>query len=601
MHNNLIVTGLTAIEQERYVINHLDYQFQAGIVTLIIGRSGSGKTTLLEMISGLRVPSSGNVHIGALPLWIGSPSRRKPNRDALLLLGTAFQHPEEQLFARTIEEEFDYNLNPYKLPAAEKKERIHSALAHTMGQADEWAARDPFALSGGQKRRLTLALLQAVNPDWLLLDEPTAGMDQEGITLLNKQLQERKKAGKGTIIVTHDAEAFLAVADRLVLLNNGRLQWEGTFLELSHQPMVLKDAGLALSNQLETLHVLRQAGWSVPNGWSHASSIAQLMIKEAGEKDLVKLKKKHQEEHQQTNLDSSVSEEQPVSKEQSVAYPASEEQRPSHKSIQRKSPVARMDPRAVWLAYILISSGILIQHHWLGWFASALLTLEVIRFSSVPISKWSKPAIGLIIFAGIASLLSGLTLGTDTSLIETSITVGTVWTLSSGIKFYTGPALITLFQLSRLIMIMIIGFVLLSGLSHLRLKRAIEQGLSPLKSLRVPVDAFALTASLMIRFLPMLAEEWQRFARIAAARGKYAVRPGQVPIRRIRMVAIPFLLSLFRLGERLSLILIVRGVGRVGQKPTIAYRLKLKRSDGLLIGVAACMLVALFLIDKVNS
>jgi energy-coupling factor transporter transmembrane protein EcfT len=147
-------------------------------------------------------------------------------------------------------------------------------------------------------------------------------------------------------------------------------------------------------------------------------------------------------------------------------------------------------------------------------------------------------------------------------------------------------------------MIMLIGFVLLSGISHLRLKRSLEQGLQGLKRLRMPIDQFALTASLMIRFLPMLLEEWNRFARIAAARGKYAALPGRIPIHRLQMTAIPFLMSLLRLGEMLSLILIVRGVGQEGQTPTRAFRLVMNRQDAFLIAAASGILLALFVISQ---
>jgi energy-coupling factor transporter transmembrane protein EcfT len=239
----------------------------------------------------------------------------------------------------------------------------------------------------------------------------------------------------------------------------------------------------------------------------------------------------------------------------------------------------KRDPLAVWLSYIGISTGILLQSHWFGWLAGVLVTLGVMGYSHVPYRIWSKPASAFIVFTMIAAIISGIT-----------------YDSSVGLGFSFDPALATFFRFGLLIMVMLIGFVLLSGIGHLRLKRALEQRLHGLQRLRFPVHQFALVASLMVRFLPTVVDEWHRFARISAARGKYPVRPGRVPIRRIYRTAMPFLISLLRLGELWSIILMSRGVGREGWNPTQALKMKLNRQDGYLTATASGVLLMLLFI-----
>src|SRR5690606_34324004 len=152
----------------------------------------------------------------------------------------------------------------------------------------------------------------------------------------------------------------------------------------------------------------------------------------------------------------------------------------------------------------------------------ALLAYGAIRWTKIPYRLWSKPAMVLLVFT-----------------LVTTVTAGVGWDV--GLTFAIAPALDTFYYFSKLIMVMLIGFALLYGIPALRLKRALEQGLSGLRKIRVPVDQFAMTAALMVRFIPLLFQLWNRFSRIAAARGKYAVTPGKVPFTQIRVILLPFL------------------------------------------------------------
>jgi energy-coupling factor transporter ATP-binding protein EcfA2/energy-coupling factor transporter transmembrane protein EcfT len=559
VQDNLNVTGLTVDVDGRRILFDFDHTFHAGTVTLVVGRSGTGKTMLLETLSGVREPSAGTIEVGSESLWLQSPSRKKLNRRALLLLGTAFQHPEHQLFTRTVKEEFLYTLEPYKLSTEECVTRMKSSLSPDSEDMKSWQARDPYTLSGGEKRRLLLSLLQAVQPQWLLLDEPTAGVDREGVSLLCSRLQEWKQSGKGAIVVTHDFESLLPAADRVLILHEGRIAWDGTPAEMAMHPHVLEDAGLALSERLEALRLLRESGFPIPDGWVDAREAAAAIARGL-------------------SVDTSGI----VKKEETLREieDASATKQMEDIAVVRHVPrFMKRDPLVIWLSYLCISTGILLQSHWLGWLAGVAVTIGVTGYSRVPYRVWSKPAAALFVFTLIATLISGIT-------YESSVRI----------DFSVDPAVETFFRFGRLIMVMLIGLVLLSGLSHLRLKRALEQRLQGLQRLRFPVLQFALVASLMVRFLPTVVEEWHRFARISAARGKYPVRPGQLPIRRMHRTVIPFLMSLLRLGELWSILLMSRGVGRVGWSPTQAFKMILNRQDVFfLAGALGIMLMLLFI------
>jgi energy-coupling factor transport system ATP-binding protein len=473
----------------------------------------------------------------------------------MLLLGTGFQYPEQQLFARTVEEEYAYSLRPYRLSSEQRKQRIKGSAFLNTDESVDWLKKDPFKLSGGQKRRLTLAILEAAESEWLLLDEPTSGVDVTGSEHLTKQLKQRKASGRGTIVVTHDMEGLIEIADHLLIMEEGHIIWSGLPAELFEHPQILEAVGLALPIQMKMQQLLQQNGFSLPSGWPDAHSTAEAIA--------IQLSEPRDRQKPKTCADDSY-----FSKAENTTF-----------TKKPKSRLKSYDPRAIWLTYILVSSGILMQTNWLGWMVSAFVAAGVIIFTSMPFMEWFKPSVGLIIFAWIAALFSG-------------------FSLSPHIHFIIGAAGETLFYFSRLVLIMLTGFVLLSGINHLHLKRALEQGLRSLHYLRLPIEQFALTAALMIRFLPLLMNEWERFSRIAAARGKYAVRPGRIPLRGLRMTVIPYLMSIIRLGEQLSLILISRGIGLAGRKETRAFRLSFHKKDLGLLLIAIFILIALFIVSR---
>lgn len=207
------------------VLRDVAAQFRCGAITLLIGRNGAGKSTLLESIAGLRRLAAGEIRLGGDSLWTSGRRQRKRrlNRGVILRLGIAMQQSESQWFAATAREELLYSLRPYRLPEPERTERMEAAIS-AVGLQPELLERDPWTLSGGQQRRLALACLLACEPDWLLLDEPTAGLDAEGKAALCAVLEAQRKAGRGAIVATHDLEALLPLADAVLVVDGGTLR-----------------------------------------------------------------------------------------------------------------------------------------------------------------------------------------------------------------------------------------------------------------------------------------------------------------------------------------------------------------------------------------
>lgn len=216
----------------------VDASVERGRLLLIVGPSGSGKSTLLEILAGLLAPSGGRVTIDDVDV-----------SDAPQLLrgrvGLVFQNPESQLFAETVEADIAFGPRNLGVPAEESAARVREALAAVGLDAEAFRSRSPFTLSGGEARRIAIAGVLAMRPAYLLLDEPTAGLDAGGRHAVLGALEEARRTA-GVAVVTHDPEEFLALADEVIAIDGGRCVGRGRLPELLHDRSVLEGLGLAL-------------------------------------------------------------------------------------------------------------------------------------------------------------------------------------------------------------------------------------------------------------------------------------------------------------------------------------------------------------------
>lgn len=196
-----------------------------GKITSIIGHTGSGKSTLIQTLNGLLIPHSGEVHIGD---YIVSNNKKK-NKNIKKLrksLAIVFQFPEYQLFEETVEKDVAFGLKNYGYKEAEAIELAHKALEE-VGIDSSFYKRSPFELSGGEKRRVAIAGIIALNPEILVLDEPTAGLDPLGSRIILNLIEKFNKSGRTIILVTHDMNIVLNYSDHVVVINDGQVAFEG--------------------------------------------------------------------------------------------------------------------------------------------------------------------------------------------------------------------------------------------------------------------------------------------------------------------------------------------------------------------------------------
>lgn len=229
----LTVTDLsysyTRGKKTKPALKEVSLEFGAGEFTVIAGPAGSGKTTLIKHLNGILSPDSGRVTADGL---------KAQKKEVRKKVGMLFQHSGDQLFSETVYREIAFGPSNFGIKGKELEIRIKEALS-LVHLAPEILDRSPFSLSGGEMRRVALAGVLALRPAYLVLDEPTAGLDSETREKLLSDLKRIQVYGTGIVVVTHDLDEFLPLADKVVLLKKGRLAFSGspeTYLQEGHSP-----------------------------------------------------------------------------------------------------------------------------------------------------------------------------------------------------------------------------------------------------------------------------------------------------------------------------------------------------------------------------
>ena len=195
-----------------------------------IGRTGSGKSTLVQNLNALLIPTSGEVIVDEFHV---GPKKRKNKKIKQLRkhLSVVFQFPEYQLFEETVEKDVAFGLKNFGVKHEEAIEKAHIALK-SVGIPESYFKRSPFELSGGERRRVAIAGIIAINPDILVLDEPTAGLDAKGANDVMSLVKEMHQQGKTIILVTHDMDLVMRYCQLVYVLKDGKLSFEGPVEQL---------------------------------------------------------------------------------------------------------------------------------------------------------------------------------------------------------------------------------------------------------------------------------------------------------------------------------------------------------------------------------
>lgn len=219
----------------------------------MVGPSGSGKSTLAMHLNGLLKPDSGSLQIDGANLdW--SP---RELRDLRRRVGLVFQFPEAQIFEATVSNEVAFAAHQWGIASAEIPDRVRTAL-ELVGLAPElYWNRNPLRLSGGEARLVSIASLLVVDPDWLILDEPTLGLDFAHWQRIRKVIENRSKASRAVLLITHDLTLIVQVCPRILVLNRGRLCYDGPALDLLINRDLCEDYGLHQPQLLEIWKLLR--------------------------------------------------------------------------------------------------------------------------------------------------------------------------------------------------------------------------------------------------------------------------------------------------------------------------------------------------------
>jgi energy-coupling factor transport system ATP-binding protein len=241
---------------ETQALAGVDLEIPRRSLTVVLGPTGSGKSTLLRVLAGLLEPTRGRVTLDGRALEDGEAGRRGG-------LGLAFQNAETQLFAETIAQDVAFGPLNQGMDEDEAYGVAHATLEAVGLDPDEYGLRSPFGLSGGEARRVALAGVLATRPGYLLLDEPTAGLDARGRAAVMDIIATARDSA-GVVVVTHEAEQFLPHADTVVLLRDGTVSWSGSTDGILAEPDRFADSGLEPPPVIAVQLALARAGLDVP-------------------------------------------------------------------------------------------------------------------------------------------------------------------------------------------------------------------------------------------------------------------------------------------------------------------------------------------------
>lgn len=523
------------------LLREISHVFEAGRITLVLGRTGAGKSTLLDVLAGLRPVDKGSV-------WLEDGDRLPEEGDPRALArwtSLAGQSPDQQLFARTVESELSYTLRPYRLDGPAREQKMASALA-AAGLTPDWLPKNPLTMSYGQKRRVALACAFAPAPRWLLLDEPSAGLDPAARSELSATLANwRRQTQGGAVIATHDLSGLFSVADRVTVLCAGRLVVTGTPEEVCEHPELLEEAGVGLPEEAVLAKLLRRRGISLACAMP-ADRWAEAVLKAKGAAyPVLPTGRRFSADGPGASLDP----------ETQPGPGFAEPYRLSDSPQGRPAPslVLKLDPRAKWLFYLQLSAASLSQTSWRGALACSLVTGLLAAVVRLPLGVLWRALRPMAIFSAAAVVFAGLRIGGGPGA-------------AVGFGFSPGNAGTAARQLLQVMAALAGARILTWVATPGELRRGLEDALARLPVGRRFSEALALTMGLVVSMGSVVRRDWERFSRIVRARGKSSGKPGRIPARDLPALLIPLLLSLLQKAENLALAMEAKGYREIGQR-----------------------------------
>jgi energy-coupling factor transport system ATP-binding protein len=258
---------------EKVAVQNVNFSIEAGEFIGVIGHTGSGKSTLIQTLNGLIKPTNGQVLLEGHDIW----AEPKKIRAVRFKVGMVFQYPENQLFEETVLKDISFGPGNMGLTTAEIETRARNA-AKFVGLPDALLEKSPFELSGGEKRRVAIAGVIAMDPDVLILDEPTAGLDPAGRDVLLSQLLSYHAQRHNTILlVSHSMEDVARVADRVLVMNNSHLEMLDKTANVFAQDQRLEQIGLKVPQITKIMSILKSDGYPVETVLTMEQAVTQLL------------------------------------------------------------------------------------------------------------------------------------------------------------------------------------------------------------------------------------------------------------------------------------------------------------------------------------
>ena len=256
-----------------HALKNINMEIYKGQKVAIMGPNGAGKSTLFSHFNGLTEPTSGHVEVDGKAI--------KYDRDTLLevrqKVGIVFQDPNDQLFAPTVKEDVAFGPMNLGLDYEEVERRVDEAL--TMVGMEQYMDKTPHHLSGGQQKRVAIAGIIAMRPEIMILDEPTAGLDPEGVEKVLDILNNLNKEGMSIVISSHDIEMVNEFAEKIFVLNNGEILESGDKHEIFSNKELLKKAHLKAPITTEILYTLKEKGYNVDTTKISIDEVVEEIIK----------------------------------------------------------------------------------------------------------------------------------------------------------------------------------------------------------------------------------------------------------------------------------------------------------------------------------
>jgi energy-coupling factor transport system ATP-binding protein len=258
---------------QKVAVDRVNLSIEEGQFIGVIGHTGSGKSTLIQTLNGLLRPTSGQVLLDGKDIW----AEPKKIRSVRFRVGMVFQYPEHQLFEETVIKDICFGPKNMGLSEEEAQERARKA-AEFVGLSPDLLEKSPFDLSGGQKRRVAIAGVIAMDPDVLILDEPTAGLDPRGRDVLLAQIVGYHQVRKNTVLlVSHSMEDIARTAEKILVMNDSKAAMFDSTEKVFSRDKELEEMGLRVPEITKIMARLKENGWPVSTALTMEQALRQLM------------------------------------------------------------------------------------------------------------------------------------------------------------------------------------------------------------------------------------------------------------------------------------------------------------------------------------